>query len=178
MSREGKGAGKKDPRGIKIRPSIRRDNEGVLDLPFKLIIMMLLMGAILPLSIMGYRDTSRARYERKVEDELHHLVSMCQRLSIEGNLSSARITLDLEGDMFSSLAHIHIGDSLGKKDWMIDYRFDWREETDYIAATDPMVHMTSPGNSTLRLKGGRETLELTHCIEDRLSYIRIDIVRG
>ncbi|MGM0405355.1 MAG: hypothetical protein ACQEQM_04360 [Thermoplasmatota archaeon] len=151
--------------------NISRANSGIMELPFKLVIMMLLIGMVVPTVAVGYRDVSRIRYQEKVKNELQDLVFFSRKLMQGGDLSSMTIELDLNGNYFASLDYVELGDTLGEKEWMINHKFSWREHEDHIASVDPLVRLTSADNSTFRLTDGSHRLKLTHIFTENTSFV-------
>ncbi len=142
-----------------------------MELPFKLIIMMLLIGLIVPTVAVGYRGVSRIRYQEKVRNELNDLAAFSKKLMQEGDFSSMTIELDLTGDIFASLEYVEIGNTLGENEWRINYKLSWRDHEDHISSTDPLVRWSSSHNSTFRLTGGSHLLKLTHIFLESNSFI-------
>lgn len=151
--------------------NLSRSNSGIMELPFKLVIMMLLMGLVIPTVAVGYRGVSRIRYQEKVRNELQDLVVFSRKLMQEGDLSSMTIELELTGNYFASLDYVELGDTLGEKEWMINYKLSWREHEDHITSIDPLVKLTSPDNSTFRLTAGSQRLKLTHIFTENTSFV-------
>ncbi|MFW6140985.1 MAG: hypothetical protein ACOC53_00320 [Candidatus Saliniplasma sp.] len=155
---------------------MKRSNRGTMELPFKLMMMMLLIGMVIPTTLIGYRNVNRTMYENRVMNELHDLIAFSRKLKREGDLSSMTIELDLTGDTFASLEYLHIGDSLDKRPWMLNYRLSWKESDGYLSAVDPLVKLTSPNNNTFRLTSGSHRLKLTHIYTEDTSFIVVSNV--
>lgn len=142
-----------------------------MELPFKLLIMMLLIGLVVPTVLIGYRGVSRMRYDDKIKGEVRDIIAYSRKLVQEGDMSSMTIELDLKGDVFSGIDYLDVGDSLGERDWMVNYRLSWKESEEYISAIDPVIHLTSPDNETYRLTEGIHELKLTHIFNEETSFI-------
>ena len=155
----------------KITPP--KDEHAMMDLPFKLIVMIILIGAVIPSSVIGYRNISRVRFEKDIEAELNDLVFMSRCLSREGNSSSCKIEVDLDGNIFASIDHVQIGSSIDEYCRLIRYRFSWKRSSSSMIVDDPSVKLTSPQNSTLRLSGRTQVLYMTHLVVNDDSFILI-----
>lgn len=147
------------------------NDKGVMELPVKLLIMMLMIGLVIPSVTIGYRGVSRMRFENRIRSELKDVIAFSRKLVQEGDLASMSIELDLKGDIFASIDHVDVGGTLGDMDWMIQYRFSWKGSEEYLTAVDPVIHMTSPDNNTYRLTGGIHQLKLTHVLTEEDSFI-------
>lgn len=142
-----------------------------MELPFKLMIMVLLIGLVVPTVAVGYRGVSRIRYHEKVRNELLDLAAFSRKLMQEGDFSSMTIELDLAGDIFADLEYVELGDTLGEKEWRINYRLSWRDHENHITMVDPLVRLTSPQNTTFRLTSGSHSLKLTHIYTESSTFI-------
>lgn len=144
-----------------------------MELPLKLIVMMILIGAVIPSSVIGYRNISRVRFENHVNEELNDLIFMSRCLSREGNSSSCKIEVDLDGNVFASVDHVEIGSSIDEYGRMIRYKFSWKRSSSSMIVDDASVKLTSPQNSTLRLSGQTQVLYMTHLVVNDDSFILI-----
>lgn len=154
-----------------LNRNISGDGSGIMDLPFKLMIMMILIGTTVPASMIGYRNISRTRYDSKVNGELMDLASMAQRLSREGNLSRCRLEMDIEGDPFARLDYVNIGENLDQHNNILRYKFSWKKGQESMVVTGPEVKLTSPYNSTQKLDGNEHELYLTHVVLKGRSFV-------
>ncbi len=155
------------------RVDLSSDEKAVIDLPLKLIVMMILIGSVIPTSVVGFRNISRVRFEKDIEGELMELAFMARCLSREGNSSSYKIELDLDGNVFASVDHVEIGSSIDGFGRMIRYKFSWKRSSSSLIVDDQGLKLTSPNNSTLRLSGRTQVLYMTHLIVNDDSFILI-----
>lgn len=153
---------------------ILEDEEGITDLPMKLLIMTVLIGAIVPAGIVSYRTVSRNRYESKVRTEIYRLFELAHDLSDEGNLSTAQLKFDLSGGIFARLDYLLIGDELDGLGWRVEYKLTWENSPSSIHAADHDIHLTSPSHTPLELKSELYDLSLTHMYTQGDSYILIE----
>ena len=156
----------------------KRSDKGAQEIPIKLLVMALLVGLIMPFSVMGYRDVSRVRFQEHVRRELYDVVALSRSISREGNLSSSVIEIDLNGDIFSQVGYVEIGDVLGGDDWMIRYMMEWEDSEDLITVIDPVVHLTSHVNDTFRLTSGSHEIKLTNIIISGRNFVVLSEVES
>ncbi len=145
---------------------MRKGVEGITELPFKLIIMVMLIAVVVPVSIISYRDVRRSAFDTHLRDELNKITKLATVISREGNLSSAHVELDISGDMFAGVTHVSFGDSVGGDTHLIEYRMNWRGHSEYVHVRD--FQLSSPVNSSFTLRRGTYRLSLTnlHLSED------------
>lgn len=160
-------------RDSRIKKGLKRDEKGIIELPMKLFIMMILMTVSLSFGVYGYSTVSQERFADSTEKQVDHLISVGQMLSTEGNRSSKKVELDLSGDRFAGIRWMDIGGGLGEGSWVVSYRFDWRENSEYRTAEDPMIHFTSPDNKTLSLSDKKYELTLVHVLTEDDDHIII-----
>ncbi len=145
---------------MRNRASVRRDKRGLMELPFKLFIMIILISATMSMGIISFRNMQRSAFEQHVKDELNGLIFLSHMISREGNLSSQEMVLDLSGDMFAGIDQIRFGDRVGGRTDIISYSMDWREQREIIHLRDD-IHLTSSGNSSFTLRSGLHNIRLT-----------------
>lgn len=143
---------------IKSRRSVTED--GAMELPFKLMVMIVLVAVVVPVSMVGYRNVSRSSFQHHIQGELNRLMDLAGILIREGNLSSEYIDLDLSGNIFAGLDSVRLGDSLGGNTRWIEYRMNWRTDPGYLV-TEKGVHLSSAVNCSMVLRGGEYRLQLT-----------------
>ncbi|MFP4050451.1 MAG: hypothetical protein ACLFVB_01770 [Thermoplasmata archaeon] len=138
----------------------RMNDQGVLDIPFKIIIMIIMIGSVIPLGLMNYRNISRENFKLKIENELENLCFSAREISMLGNLSSKKVGLDLEGNIFADIDYVKIRNESGKDEEIIEYRFKWEKSPHYISHDDVSIYPKT--DNTITLHGGTHHLVLTH----------------
>ncbi len=128
-------------------------------MPFKLILMCVLLGLLIPTTAYGYRQVSRIRLTRTVEENIDDLLFKAKRISQQGDLSRVLIEFDAEGGPMASLDYVKFGGTLGEDDNFIEYRMGWWNQPMYISTEG--LCLTSPKNSSFYLRGGNHELALT-----------------
>ena len=159
-----------------VIPRLKRSEEGNMELPLKLMIMTLMIGLIIPASIIGYRDINRMRVSEQVRQELGSLVAFSRKISREGNLSSIVIELDLSGDIFAQVGYVDVGDYIGGESWMVRYSMSWDDVESHIAILNPLVHLTSRHNNTLRLTSETQEIKLTNLVTEEKNFVVVSDV--
>ncbi len=145
---------------MKSKNPLGKDRRGILELPFKLMIMMMLITATASVGMISYRNIRRRAFERHVVQELERIAMVSRQLMNEGNLSSQVIELDLSGDTFTGLNYVRIGDRVGgRRAGMISYSMNWRRQRETMDVQD--VQFTSSRNINFLLRGGTYQLRLT-----------------
>jgi len=115
------------------------DEEGVLDIPFKIIIMIVLIGSVVPLGLMSYRNISREKFKNRIKNELEDIYFSAKEVSLLGNLSTQNIEINLKGNLFAGIDYVKIIDSRGNNESLIKYKFDWRKELEHIHLCDSRI---------------------------------------
>lgn len=149
------------------------DNIGTLDIPFKIIIAMIMIGSVIPLGFMSYRNVSREKFEMKIEEELIDLFNCAEKMSMNGNLSKQEIEIDLKGNIFADIEYVKIGDSLDGESNIIKYKLEWKKSPSYLS--NDQIQLCSDQNDSLLLKDGKHSLVLTHIVYPGKSYILVSI---
>ena len=147
------------------------DDRGTLDIPFKLIVAIMMIGSVMPLGFISYRNVSREKFEMKIEKELNSLCICAEKISMYGNLSKSEIEIDLQGNIFADIEYVKIGNSFGSYSDVIKYKFEWEKSSNHLNIDE--IHFCSYQNDTLLLKSGKHTLVLTHVESPGSSYISI-----
>ncbi len=139
---------------------LRTDDRGIMELPFKLIIMIILISASVSVGMVSYRNMQRNAFEQQVMSELNRIRHLSLMMMQEGNLSSQEIELDLSGNLFAGIDHIRFGDSVGGRTEVVTYSMNWRRQRELMYLGDG-IHLTSSRNSSFGLGGGLHKIRLT-----------------
>lgn len=131
----------------------------MIEMPFKLMLMCLLLGLLIPTTAYGYREVSRIRLTRTVEENIEDLLFKAKRISQQGELSREVFEFDAEGGPMASIDYVKFGGRLGEGDTIIEYRMGWWDQPMYIT-TDGLC-ITSPKNNSFYLREGVHELALT-----------------
>ncbi len=152
---------------MRTRTFLSKDCKGVMELPFKLMVMVLLIATVVPVCIISYRDVRRTEMDNNLREELNKIIRRAMVISKEGNLSSQQVDFDISGNLFAGVSHVSFGDSVGGNTYIMEYRMNWRSHPEYIHSNG-VVHLSSPRNSTFTLRSGTYRLSLTnlHISED------------
>lgn len=138
------------------------NDTGVTELPLKLVIMIVLIGTAIPLGAVSYRETSRSRFENYTQEKLKELMTVASSLHNEGNLSREVFDLNLQGNAFAELDYLLIGDELGSRDWVIEYRMEWEKDPKLVASSKKDIHITSVKNTSYNINQNYGEVALTH----------------
>ncbi|MFO7992100.1 MAG: hypothetical protein R6U61_07410 [Thermoplasmata archaeon] len=141
---------------------MKMNDRGVTDLPLKLLIMIVLIGTAIPLGAVSYREASRTRFENHTREKLKELMTVASSLQNEGNLSRDVFDLNLDGNTFATLDYLMIGDELGSRDWVIEYKMDWKNDPKLVTSPENDVHITSIENKSYEMNSNYGEIALTH----------------
>ena len=156
--------------------TLKENDKAVLNLPLKLLITIILISCIIPTSLIGYKNLERSRFEIEVKNQIKDMLNLAVQLNKEGNGSSTVFTLNLQGGTFSKLDYINIGGPVGEEDYLIKYKFSWKNTQNYYISDNPTIHMTSINNESLTLGKGIYDIKLTNVYERKVSYIVFSII--
>lgn len=153
-----------------------------MDLPMKIIIVVIIMAITIPIAISGlnyYRDN---QVKTDIREELHRLVSKINEIHRAGNTSTSTIEVTFRGNFFIEINYIKIGDNIlplnreNKGDdyakW-IRYKLDG-ERTRKIEVGELVTNQDHDG--PLVLYDGRHELSLTHLIINDESFVAISVL--
>ncbi|MFO8109610.1 MAG: hypothetical protein R6U17_03675 [Thermoplasmata archaeon] len=139
---------------------IKHDGRGVTELPLKLLLMCALLGLLVPTAAYGYRDISRIRLQRTVEENIQNLLFEAKRVSNQGDLSQNNFQFDASGGHMARIDYIKFGGTIEGDCNVIQYKMGWWKQPMYILCED--VCITSRENETFSLnEGGIYELALT-----------------
>ena len=144
------------------------NDRGVLDIPFKIIIMIILVGSVIPFGMMSYLNISREKYENKIKNELEKIFLTAEKVSLMGNLSARKIEIDLECNFFEDIEFVKIKNTSSDRT-IIKYKLSWKDNPNYISSYD--INITSKQNKSLFLRSKTYDLTLTHIEYPRKSYV-------
>lgn len=144
------------------------NDKGVLDIPFKIIIMIILVGSVIPVGLMSYRNISREKYKNKIKNELEKIFLTAEEVSLIGNLSVKKIEVNLEGNFFADIEFVKIRNTSSDRT-IIKYKLSWKDYPDHITRDD--INIIAKQNKSLFLRSKTYDLTLTHIEYPRKSYV-------
>lgn len=125
-----------------------------MEMPFKLLLMFALLGMLIPTAAYGYRDISRIRLERRIEESIQSILFEAKRVSNQGDLSRVIVEFDTRGGQMASVDYVRFGDSVGDQSLTITYKMGWWKHDSHIFMED--LSMTSINNNTFTMRGGNK----------------------
>ncbi len=141
-----------------------------MELPFKLLVSVMILAIVTPVFATGYRNAARTKLVESVRSDIDDILYLSRSLIYQGNLSRSEISIDLEGCSFASVAYIRFGDSLGNDSRLIEYKMDWWDNPRYVYTSDP-VRLTSRMNTTFVLNEGVNDIALTRLTVKNETFI-------
>ncbi len=143
------------------KATLRKESKGVMEMPFKLMVMVLLIATVVPVCMISYRNVRRAELDNHLREELNKIIRLATVISKEGNLSCQDIEFDISGNVVAGVSHVRFGDDVGGDTNIIEYRMSWRKHTEFLHLKED-IHLSSPRNSWFMLRSGTYRLSLTN----------------
>jgi len=152
---------------------------GIMDLPMKIIIVVIIMAITIPIAIAGLNYYRENQVKTDIREELHRLVSKINEVHRAGNTSTSTIEVTFSGNFFLKIKYIKVGDNilpLNKDNKGGDYakwiRYKLGDErTRKIEVGELVTKWTHDGPFVLH--EGRYKLSLTHLIINDESFVAI-----
>lgn len=133
--------------------SIIPDDNGAIDLPFKLLIVAIIMAITLPILFLGLQSFDRQSTEDRVKAATSRIFAEA-RLVYGHEGSSSAVHIDLSGGAFSNIEYLSIGGGLCGDNWAsARYKLDFTKEK--VVPMEPEIPLTS-------VKSGEPTPLILH----------------
>ncbi len=144
---------------------LKRSEEAVMDYPFRLLIIMIVLGIAIPsmLSALSYYRTRSA--EEQLSQEADQIASAVESIFIQGKNASTSLDVELPDDT----EHMKIGAPLSDS---VDCRaiyYKIQEESEHsilVRHGRKSIPMSSPDNMTFILKGGTHEIYIVKRLAD------------
>jgi hypothetical protein len=150
-----------------------KNNEGVEDLPLRLILVVIVAGMTIPIALYGLSTYSKTQAETALTNEFSNIEITAKQVSNGGNGTSLIVIVDFKNNAFSTIEYVKIGDKInGTYGSVIRYKFSGSDEQRYVLKGG--LILTSNSNDTLTLSAGTHDLRLIHITSNTpISYIEV-----
>jgi hypothetical protein len=155
-----------------VGKKLLNDKRAVEGIPFKLLIMAIIIGIITPTAWAGFSSYNRTRMERDLLENISEFESAARQVYNGGDGASTEITFNFRNTLFNDLEWVEIGDGLdGVFYSTVRYQLSSKDSFDSIVFSNPNIPMTSVSNSPLRMEPGMYTVILEHIVSGSKSFV-------
>ncbi|MEM3444469.1 MAG: hypothetical protein QW115_00670 [Thermoplasmata archaeon] len=139
------------------------NKKGVLDLPLRLLIIMIILGITIPIIIGGFMYFTRIQKENQLDARINELIMQIVVVSKAGENTDIRVDIEFPGET----EYIHIGGALtgDYHKYRIEYKIFSTIRSYAVADGAKNIPMCSDTGGTLELGGAKYALSLK-----KLSY--------
>ena len=94
------------------RPRLMDSDEGVLELPMKLLITVIIMAIALPAAIGGFNAYQEKQAKLELEMELDKIKETIQRVYSSGNGTTRNLDVNIPDRLMAGVDYVKIGDNI------------------------------------------------------------------
>lgn len=163
--------------------SMRKYSKGVMSLPFKLILIGIVLAFTVSIGYTGLNTYSKSAAENNLRIDCERIISTAKKVDSMGINTTLGVSVDIKGSMLHSVVNFEIGYILTKplnpKSFSIRYRISGGEEKSVYAYDDshePLPMCGEDGGSVI-LSPGEHRILLTKAFSDRINstYILVKV---
>jgi len=144
------------------------NEEGVEGIPFKLIIIVLIMALSIPLIFGGLENYDRTQTENDFRNELEFLITRAKQVYFGGTGNADNVEVNFRNSLFTRIEYIEIGDGPEGIWSSIRYKLNHKGvETIVIEHPNiPLAYNDNGNFKSLEIGSGRFTIHL-ECRDDK-----------
>jgi hypothetical protein len=150
------------------RISSQWNEEGIEGIPFKLIIIVLIMAISLPLIWGGLESYDRTQTENDLRNELEFFITRAKQVYFGGTGNADNVEVNFRNSLFTRIEYIKIGDGPEGIWSSIRYKLN-HKGVETIVIGNPNIPLAYDDNGNLKsleLGSGRYTIHL-ECRDDK-----------
>jgi len=150
------------------RISSQWNEEGIEGIPFKLIIIVLIMALSIPLIFGGLGNYNRTQTENDLRNELNFLIIRARQLYFSGTGNADNVKVNFRNNFFTRIEYIEIGDGPEGIWSSIRYKLN-HKGVETIVIENPNIPLAYNDNGnfkSLELGSGHYTIHL-ECKDDK-----------
>jgi uncharacterized protein (UPF0333 family) len=149
------------------RPRSKYTKGQVEALPFKLIIIAVVMAVAIPLIYFGLQNYMRTQVENDISRELNNMISTIKQVYSGGNGSTSPVKVSFQNAILVKIEYIKIGDALGYPN-QYRIRYKLAGEAEKSRSIFPNIAVTNHnGDGPLVLHADFYELIFTHMVYDK-----------
>jgi hypothetical protein len=148
------------------------DDRSVIEIPYKLLITVIILLLVVPLVWFGLDTYSRAQVETNVRTECERLITAIKHVWKGEEGTSITVYISFQDAVLSSIEYIKIGDCLGgKHESRVRYKISG-EQVKSITIV-PNVPVTTVNNESFDCSAGNYVFVLEHRVHEGDHFVLI-----
>ncbi|UCD92270.1 MAG: hypothetical protein JSV43_08660 [Methanobacteriota archaeon] len=152
------------------------DSKGLEGLPFRLLIVAVIMGISIPAVLASWSNAERQHLENSLNSELNYLTVRIVQVYQAGPGNVVTVDVNLESGTFTEIEYVLVGDNL-ESAWRTAIRWKLSGQGENVIAIEDGIPVCSNNGDALHLSPGWHSIYLeTKKEESGLVFVEISVL--